>query len=132
MKKCSKCKVIKPFESFYKNKYKLDGLNIWCNACFNSSRKIYRDNNLSMIRRINLRKRYNITIDEYEKILLSQNGVCAICRKNNLIKRRFAVDHNHKTNKIRGILCYKCNVGLGSFEDDTTLLQKAILYLKEN
>lgn len=71
---------------------------------------------------------YGLSKEEYFKILNNQNGVCAIC--NNKPNERLSVDHCHKTKKIRGLLCRKCNAGVGFFKDDINHLQKAIEYLK--
>jgi hypothetical protein len=64
-----------------------------------------------------------------------QNGVCWICEKRTRgrgeEKNTLAVDHNHKTGKIRGLLCSNCNTGLGNLRDSIELLEKAITYLKE-
>lgn len=68
-----------------------------------------------------------ITLDEYHQIFNKQNGVCLICGKAS--NKLLAVDHDHLTGKIRGLLCSKCNIGLGCFNDDITLLQMAISYL---
>ncbi len=76
-----------------------------------------------------------MTIEEYNKSLKKQGGVCAICRNKETTKRNgklksLAVDHNHKTNKNRGLLCYNCNTALGKFKEDISLLYDAIEYLK--
>lgn len=69
-------------------------------------------------------------------MLEEQNGVCAICRcKEKIINKNgkkwlLAIDHNHKTGKIRGLLCNSCNIGLGRFNEDIKLLKKAIEYLR--
>lgn len=77
-----------------------------------------------------LRKKYGITEDEYNDILCAQNGRCAIC----LCKPRtksLAVDHDHKTNEIRGLLCSRCNHGLlGHAHDSIEMLKRAIEYLE--
>jgi len=82
-------------------------------------------------------KRYNISSDQFDKILKSQDNKCAICRRfetvrcNNKIKT-LSVDHNHITNKVRGLLCQRCNTALGLFNDDILVLQNAIDYLKQH
>jgi len=75
--------------------------------------------------------------DEIHKILVKrQEGLCAICGKPETKKKsdgtvyRLSVDHDHKTNKARGLLCTKCNFGLGSFSDDSEMLLKAYYYLE--
>lgn len=81
-------------------------------------------------RKRQLKKLYSLTELEYEETLKQQQNQCAICLKPQITsKRRFAVDHCHKTGKNRGILCYKCNIGLGYFDDDVQKLQYAIYYI---
>ena len=86
-----------------------------------------------------LKKQYNIGLDEYMIMLESQKGVCSICNKEESAinphtkqPRDLAVDHCHSTGKVRGLLCSKCNTALGSFKDDISLLEAAIVYLKGN
>lgn len=73
---------------------------------------------------------YNITLENYDKMFENQNGVCAICGKINECGRRLAVDHCHKTGKIRGLLCIRCNIWLGKFENYCDLFKKFEKYLK--
>ena len=89
-------------------------------------------------RRHHLKRRYNITQQEYETKLASQDYKCAICGKDALDNRRgnkidpLHVDHCHETNKLRDLLCYACNSGLGQFKDNIEILQKAIDYLRKH
>jgi hypothetical protein len=79
-----------------------------------------------------LKKRYGITLDEYADILAEQNGVCAICGyAPSSTDKALAVDHNHITKKVRGLLCSWCNRGLGLFKDSPYLLEVAYTYLTE-
>ena len=78
-----------------------------------------------------LKRRYGITLEQYEAMLESQNGKCAICKGDCLTGRNLAVDHDHETGKVRGLLCSKCNQGLGQL-NNIELLQRAIDYLKES
>lgn len=77
-----------------------------------------------------LKREYNITIAQYDTMHLYQGGVCAICGLANQRGQRLAVDHDHKTSKVRGLLCDLCNRGLGLFGDNQTRLLKALLYLR--
>lgn len=72
--------------------------------------------------------RYGITEGEYEVMLQNQNGVCMICGRPPK-KNRLNLDHSHTTGKIRDLLCIKCNGGLGYFNDDPSLMLKAVEYL---
>ena len=66
----------------------------------------------------------------YERMLYLQNGKCAICGREDNGARRFCVDHDHETGRIRGLLCGRCNTGLGFFEDNTEALRAALEYLE--
>lgn len=74
---------------------------------------------------------YDLSLEEFEELKERQKNLCAICRERQIGKRRLAVDHKHGTGKIRGLLCNKCNAGLGQFRDSITLLRAAIRYLKK-
>lgn len=86
----------------------------------------YRKNNYAVQKDRELRQQYGITLADYNAILESQGGCCAICGEDS----RLHLDHNHKTDEIRGILCQACNHGLGRFKDDPALLRKAADYLE--
>lgn len=75
-------------------------------------------------------QRYGITFERYEEMYKAQNGSCAICDGPSLDGRRLHIDHDHNTGTIRGLLCQKCNMGLGCLNDDISLFNEAIKYLK--
>lgn len=82
-------------------------------------------------------KKYGLTYQEYIDLDKAQDGKCAICKQEEISvdprigkRKRLAVDHCHTTNKVRGLLCYRCNRGVGIFKDDATRLYNAYLYLK--
>ena len=78
-----------------------------------------------------IRNQYGITLEQYNNMLKAQNYSCAICGEEDEVEgRRLAIDHCHTTGQVRGLLCGKCNRGLGLFYDNEDLLQKAIQYLK--
>jgi hypothetical protein len=72
---------------------------------------------------------YGLTPEDYDAMSARQNGVCAICRKKP--DKRLCVDHSHRNNKVRDLLCGRCNSGLGYFDDDPALLRAAAEYLEE-
>ena len=98
--------------------------------------KHWRKRNEVRCQDASLKKHYGMTIDEYEKMYDKQKGLCFICGNpettqcNNGKSRKLAVDHCHKTGKIRGLLCTSCNRGLGYFQDSIDLLTKATEYLR--
>jgi Autographiviridae endonuclease VII len=70
---------------------------------------------------------------QYDEFFILQKGCCAICGKHQMeLKRRLCLDHCHETGKLRGLLCSKCNTGIGMLGDDVTRLQSALRYLREN
>lgn len=78
-------------------------------------------------RAVRLKREYGLTLEQYSQMLVDQNHQCPICE----LEVKLVVDHNHDTGKVRGLLCGKCNKGLGIFADDTSRLTRAIVYLKE-
>lgn len=83
------------------------------------------------VRYSTIKKKYKITEDDWNKMFEAQGKTCAICGEVNSVGH-WATDHCHESGKIRGILCSKCNVGIGIFKDDVWLLQSAIKYLRKH
>lgn len=128
MKICSACRIEKPFIDFGIKQASQDGLAARCRDCQKKYGQKYNHH-------INLQKKYGISKIEYELMLKSQNEVCAICSRPETTKKYnktqpLSVDHDHKTHKIRGLLCAKCNRSLGGFKDNPELLRKAANYLE--
>lgn len=127
---CPKCKKWLVHETFYMMEgtsynlpYRLSG---YCKPCSGKKSKKHE----RKTRENRLHKKYGLEKGEYDFILQQQNGACAICGTGDPGKRKtFAVDHDHKTGVVRGLLCFSCNVGLGHFKDDTKALSNAIHYL---
>lgn len=128
--KCKLCRIIKQKEWVLKNPEKVKALNIK----HRSTRKAYySDPERKLIyRKKYIEKTFNIDYSIYEKMLEEQKNVCYICNNVEISTRNnyLAVDHNHETGKIRGLLCTSCNRGLGFFKDNEILLQNAVNYLK--
>ena len=133
MKECNICKVVKPLDDFVKRSNRTSGRQPYCKECHNKkTRDKYCSNKM---KDYDLKKQYGITLEDYEELFKQQKGCCKICDRhiselNQKHKKNLCVDHCHKTGKIRGLLCDKCNRGLGLFCDDKSLLLKAINYLK--
>jgi Recombination endonuclease VII len=133
-KKCPICGELKERSEFYKWKSRQDGLTAYCKPCFNSkNKKWFKENpdklpTLEEKRAYGRKKNFGISEEQYEQMLVDQNNQCAICKKE--IGWEAAVDHCHTTDKIRGLLCRKCNLGLGGFKDNIKTIKKAISYVK--
>jgi Autographiviridae endonuclease VII len=130
MKVCNGCRRELPVENFYKRSETGRPVSR-CKDCLQAIRAT-RSNRV--VRAKNL-KRYNISPEQFTEILAAQNGRCAICRDSEFsdsLSRSLAVDHDHETGIIRGLLCSRCNAGLGMFRDDPALLQAAGAYLQSS
>jgi hypothetical protein len=157
-KVCRACKQNKPIEDFGVVVANPDGRRYACKGCYNKVRADYRKRNPEKVNagkmqnyydrheesKARLRARYpkvrawrlihhyGLTIEQYEEILRLQGGGCAICGQppGEAKFQRMHVDHDHVSGDVRGILCGKCNVGLGSFCDSQKILLRAAKYLK--
>lgn len=98
------------------------------------NRRSYR--NVPDAGRRHLLKGYGLTLEEYEAMATAQDGLCAICRQPETARdrggriRSLAVDHDHETHTVRGLLCHACNVALGYLDDDPERLEAAATYLR--
>lgn len=162
MKTCSSCLDEKPTSSFGRDKRRKDGLRGECRECRKGEyerwkasataeqrdrrRRQNRENMRSLYangyrtsgrypeaaRRANLRVKFGMTVEQYDKMLLDQSGSCAICEEACPSGRNLAVDHDHDSGVIRGLLCGRCNMGLGQFRDRPELLSAAAAYLQQD
>jgi uncharacterized metal-binding protein len=145
VKVCSKCKQSKALAEFYKKKTAKDGLNSHCMDCVDSySRNHYRNNKEKVLSRSNawakshpvsrkftrLKNLYGVTREQYDKIFEVQAGCCKLCGISQTeLKKTLVIDHNHKTGRIRGLLCNPCNAALGLFKENAETLKKAVEYV---
>jgi hypothetical protein len=136
---CGECKQIKDVSEFYSHRNTLDGLQGRCKDCGRKYHKKWRENNPEYDKKYmdeyHLLIDFGLTTAQYNKMLEDQEGRCAICykyetRMQNGKLGRMSVDHDHKTGKIRGLLCNNCNRALGLLGDCIGTLQTAIDYLK--
>ena len=156
---CTICGLDLPLDEFAVRKGTPTGRTYNCRSCFKAMRnektreryhndpefrqkryeyfRAYRERNAELVAKkqqaVRVR-RYGITSADYYRMLEEQNGGCAICGlpEQSTYFKRLSVDHDHDTNKVRGLLCSECNFGLGKFKDDIDLLIKASKYLKNN
>lgn len=94
----------------------------------------YYANNKNTHRESILRRLYGIGVRDYDEMFEKQGRRCAVCEVTvpGGPGRRFAIDHSHTTGRVRGLLCYMCNTGLGKFKDDSSLLRRAAAYLESS
>ncbi|PZR81626.1 MAG: hypothetical protein DI537_37920 [Stutzerimonas stutzeri] len=146
--RCSQCQIDKSWDDFDASPSRRPfGLASKCKPCelkrkAKRQRKVrqeqpekYRDRD----RRSNLNKKFGITVEEYDALVASQGNTCAICRQPERYihprtqePARLAVDHNHQTGAVRGLLCSNCNRGLGFFNEDRDRLDAAREYLSRH
>ena len=147
-KECTSCKQLQRIEDFVRNKNFQDGRNHICKACLYARRRAYGDTptgraiiNAGMNRRYRrdiearrndkIERQHGVPRNTRAVLLELQGGVCAICGQNREVGgRRLAIDHDHKTKAIRGMLCTWCNQALGQLGEDPKLLRKAADYLE--
>lgn len=131
-KVCSKCKIRQPLAEFYVA-YRSRRLESWCRSCKYKSDKARRTpESRKLENRSNILRKYGLTIQGYDALLKSQGGVCAICGRTSTTGRNLAVDHDHTSGRIRGLLCDSCNGGLGLLQDSEEILEKALAYLRRS
>jgi hypothetical protein len=162
VKVCSRCKVEKPHEDFRRNSSAHDGLQAYCKTCQRekflewhqahpgqaaAKSAEYRKKNPEKSRAATakwtknhpeaikdhiLRKRYNLTLEQWQEMFDAQQGKCLVCGiHQDSCSKELAVDHDHKTGKVRGLLCCRCNRAVGLMEDDPGLLRKAADHLEK-
>lgn len=143
-KVCPHCKVLRPIGRFALNRAAKSGYQSWCKSCMadkshkerkanpekhKKDRQNWIKKNPRGLKNRNLKFEYGITLEQYETMLKSQEGLCKICKLQCSSGKALSVDHCHKTLRIRGLLCGKCNKALGLFNDDPILIRRAGEYL---
>jgi len=115
----------------------------YCRPCASVKSMAWRDRNADKARNAHLQRNYGITLDQYQEMLRQQNGLCAICGRlpgetrpdqgraqGRPVRPLLAVDHDHATGKVRGLLCLPCNRGIGFLEDSIEIVRSALKYLE--
>ena len=125
-KTCGVCKEEKACTEFGLHSTTYDGLQGSCLVCSNKANKTHE-----------LQRKFGLTQADYDLMLDSQGGVCAICNQPETRMKfgkptQLAVDHNHENGQVRSLLCAKCNMGLGQFNDNPVTLRKAAFYLENH
>lgn len=146
-KMCSKCKQVKPTSEFYKrpNRGK-NSVRSTCKDCSKSHLDSLKKTPHSQLpperkkarrrtfRKSWLKRRYKMTIEDYEEMFEKQGGTCAICKSADSGGKHdsetFMIDHCHKSEKVRGLLCNRCNLAIGVLKDDVWLIERILEYIK--
>ena len=141
---CSKCKEFKLSFEMSLDRSRKGGISSWCKLCRSANARVWFSKNTGRLRKSReitprqsrdyiLKHRYGLNSQKYDDLLVSQNHLCAICGRDSRDMTYYLhVDHDHTTNRVRGLLCAPCNVYLGYIKDDVTKLNKAIIYLDNN
>lgn len=133
MRTCTKCNTAKPDNGFYPSVLKRE--SGWCKKCYVQHQRDWRKSNRDKLLSNKRRYRTGVTWDQYGAMLKAQGGGCAICGEKESIKSKYgetalAVDHDHATGKLRGLLCSRCNRTLGAIEKNPHILQAMLAYLE--
>ena len=140
MKRCHACDEDKPLDQYNNFSRSKDKLAYECRPCSRQKQRDYmnsktEEERVAHHRKVNLKRSFGITPEDYDTRLLRQGGACAICNKPEKTIRAgklqcLSVDHCHSTGTIRGLLCNNCNRALGMFKDDVEILRSSIIYLE--
>ena len=123
--RCPQCGLEKPPEDFPRHRGSKTGRHTYCKPCHNVRTKAYKRVKHGGEKNYLLAHRYGIRSETVRDLRERQMDLCGICRK----PGPSHVDHSHWTSRVRGLLCFNCNQGLGRFEDDVQALRRAIDYL---
>jgi hypothetical protein len=130
-KTCTKCGKEKPatLEFFHRANVHKDGLQYECKECRRKYAKKWFKTNAKKQRILQRKRNYGLTENEYNAMVFGQENKCAICKKQKTTEQNLDVDHDHRTGKVRGLLCRRCNLVLGMTKEDKLLLYAIINYL---
>ena len=120
-RKCRWCGEQRPSERFSEQALHQ------CMDCQNSMAYKWRDENPEKVQESRWKTKYGLSKAEREAMELAQGGLCAICKQG----KKLVIDHSHESSEVRGLLCQKCNTGIGYFEEDESLFLSAVKYLRQ-
>ena len=141
---CNKCNIDKPLTAFTKAKMYEMGRSLCCKECYNlRACEIRRERGIGPpvhappiepTQRDYKRFKYRgISSAAFKALYDAQNGLCGICEKPmDFLGKHTCLDHNHKTGIVRGVLCLRCNLGIGHMRDDVSLMRAAVAYLEKH
>lgn len=142
-RECTKCEIVKPFAAF---PLRSNGRpSSWCRDCTNGAIRKYSKTEVGAARKkaaqeswdarnpdYQVTYRYGLEPGQYDAMRTAQDDRCAICRTVDAGGRRWHVDHDHLSGKVRGLLCSACNLGIGKMQDDPDRLRAAAAYIEQH
>ncbi len=129
MKTCTTCQENKELTAFKKRKS--GKLYTRCRACCYADDLVWRSKNKGRYKSGQLQAKYGISLEQYNEMLVTQGGCCASCKQDqSSFKIMLAVDHDHKTDRVRGLLCDACNKAVGYLRDNPTFADGIAAYLR--
>lgn len=128
--RCAACKNIKELSEFNNDKTKNNGKQNNCKECYRKKRKLIYKDKKELFATQQIKRKYGLSKTSLDELYRKQNNCCAICGRLKREDEKFCIDHNHRTGKVRGLLCANCNLGIGHFNDDIFIMQRVIEYLR--
>lgn len=124
-KRCARCRIEKERSAFSRNYKNKDTLEAYCKVCRSTIKKDQYKSRLA--------GKYGITLQDYNRMIIEQDGRCAICLSDDPRGRggNFHIDHCHSSNTVRGLLCANCNTAIGLLFENIETLANAIQYLEK-
>lgn len=132
-KRCPSCERLRRASCFYADSNRPNGLSVYCKDCQNDGRSQRRQRDRGW-RKAQRKSLYGLTEEAHAALVASQGGLCAVCRQPPKDSRTpddpcLQVDHDHRTKRVRGLLCGACNRAIGLMRDDPRRLLQAAKYL---
>jgi hypothetical protein len=125
---CPSCQQVLPIEDFVRNRRTKSGFGSYCRPCQRAKVAESIKRRHGTTRHYHLKRRYGLGADEVLAMLEAQGSACLICRRQMTVETAH-VDHDHVSGRVRGMLCFGCNGGMGQFSDDPDVLVRAARYL---
>jgi hypothetical protein len=139
MRACSVCKKLKPSADYYKKiskagyRTRKDGLSSACVVCHKVKQAESYQRRKDKVKNQQLISKFGISLDDYNQMLVQQQGCCAICKRDqNSFKMSLAVDHRHRDGKVRSLLCGNCNTALGMLKENFNSAISLAKYIQEH
>ena len=128
-KVCPKCKINKPLSSFGVDRRAKNGKAVYCFSCNRKKSKSQRDNDPLLSKRMHLKTRYSLSLEDVADMMLKQGNACAVCGTEDA---NLVIDHNHSSGAVRGLLCNSCNCALGHLKEEPEVIKSLLTYIEKH